>query len=117
MGSPTNWFLVFLGGATLLSNRGEKGKGKGEKEEKGSKGGKKVEEKAPTVAFKHKSRVLVLASRGITFRERHLMEDLRALMPHSKKDAKMDKKDRLSALNEIAEIKNCNRSRFNFTSF
>jgi hypothetical protein len=41
------------------------------------------------VPYKNKRRVLVLASRGIHSRYRHLMEDLRALMPHHKKDSKV----------------------------
>lgn len=43
----------------------------------------------------NKQRTLVFSSRGISYRARHLMDDLRALMPHSKKDAKMDRKDKL----------------------
>lgn len=58
--------------------------------------------------FKNRTKVLVFASRGITFRERHLMTDIRTLLPHSKKDVKLDKKDGLKSINEIAEIKNCN---------
>lgn len=44
-----------------------------------------VEEEAAKVAYRQ--RVLVLSSRGITQRQRHLMNDLAALMPHSKKGA------------------------------
>lgn len=33
----------------------------------------------------YKQRVLVLSSRGITQRQRHLMNDLTGLLPHSKK--------------------------------
>ena len=40
-------------------------------------------------------RVLVLSSRGLNARDRHLMEDVRALLPHAKKDAKLDTKQRL----------------------
>jgi ribosome biogenesis protein BRX1 len=36
------------------------------------------------------------------------MSDLRDLMPHAKKDAKFDSKERLVMLNESAEMKNCN---------
>lgn len=34
---------------------------------------------------RNKQRVLVLPSRGITMRMRHLVNDLEALLPHSKK--------------------------------
>ncbi len=39
---------------------------------------------------KNKQRVLVLASRGITQRYRHLMEDVLTLLPHSVKESKFD---------------------------
>ena len=32
----------------------------------------------------NKERVLIFSSRGISYRDRHLMNDLRAMMPHSK---------------------------------
>ncbi|XP_076355184.1 ribosome biogenesis protein BRX1 homolog [Tachypleus tridentatus] len=58
----------------------------------------------------NKQRVLIFASRGITFRDRHLMQNLQALLPHSKKESKMEKKDSLFVINEICEMKNCNKS-------
>ena len=36
------------------------------------------------------------------------MNDLHALLPHSKKDAKLDSKAHLEDLNELAELNNCN---------
>ncbi|KAJ1940431.1 Ribosome biogenesis protein brx1, partial [Linderina pennispora] len=39
-----------------------------------------------------KQRVLMVASRGVTFRHRHLMNDLEALLPHSKKESKVEAK-------------------------
>lgn len=56
----------------------------------------------------NKQRVLVLSSRGVTFRHRHLLNDLVALLPHSRKDAKLDTKSQLHLLNEVAELYNCN---------
>ena len=47
-----------------------------------------VEEDEPEVHSskkKNKQRVLLLSSRGITHRMRHLMNDLEALLPHVKK--------------------------------
>ncbi|KAK1345379.1 hypothetical protein QTO34_014090 [Cnephaeus nilssonii] len=43
------------------------------------------------------------------FQNRHLMQDLRMLMPHSKADTKMDRKDKLFVINEVCEMKNCNK--------
>ncbi|KXN66660.1 Brix-domain-containing protein [Conidiobolus coronatus NRRL 28638] len=63
---------------------------------------------APTEKLIYKQRVLILCSRGITFRHRHLMNDLEALMPHAKKDSKLDSKQNLGLLNELAEMNNCN---------
>jgi ribosome biogenesis protein BRX1 len=42
--------------------------------------------------FVNKQRTLIIASRGISHRDRHLLADLRDLMPHSKKDSKFDGK-------------------------
>ena len=55
-----------------------------------------------------KQRLLVLSSRGVTYRHRHLLNDLCALLPHSRKDAKLDTKSQLYLLNEVAELYNCN---------
>jgi ribosome biogenesis protein BRX1 len=41
------------------------------------------------VPYKNKQRVLVFSTRGITARYRHLMEDIRRLLPHHKKDVKV----------------------------
>ncbi|KAG1684002.1 Ribosome biogenesis protein BRX1 [Nymphon striatum] len=59
--------------------------------------------------WKNKQRVLVFAGRGISHRGRHLMKNLQTLFPHSKSDSKMERKDQISVINEIAEIKNCNK--------
>lgn len=67
--------------------------------------------KAPTsngVTQKNKQRVLILSSRGVTYRHRHLLNDLYSLLPHSRKDAKLDTKTKLYQLNELAELYNCN---------
>eukprot|EP00898_Chlorokybus_atmophyticus_P006158 jgi/Chlat1/6543/Chrsp45S06017 len=62
--------------------------------------------------FVNKEKVLVLSSRGITFRYRHLMTDILALLPHSKKDVKLDTKDDRQVLNEIADLKSCSSCLF-----
>ncbi|KAJ1819790.1 Ribosome biogenesis protein brx1 [Coemansia sp. RSA 2599] len=55
-----------------------------------------------------KNRVLMVASRGSTYRHRHLLNDLEMLLPHSKKEAKIEAKKDMELLNELAEIQNCN---------
>ena len=58
--------------------------------------------------FRNQQRVLVLSSRGTASRHRHLLKDLKSLLPHHKKDAKLDSKEPVRIVNEIAELKNCN---------
>eukprot|EP00731_Ephydatia_muelleri_P028982 Em0020g626a len=50
--------------------------------------------------WKNKQRVLVFCARGVTYRARHLMTDLRSLMPHSRADTKLDRKEDLATINE-----------------
>lgn len=64
------------------------------------------------VVKKNKQRVLILSSRGVTYRHRHLLNDLYSLLPHSRKDAKLDTKTKLYQLNELAELYNCNNVLF-----
>ncbi|KAL1839768.1 hypothetical protein VTJ49DRAFT_1191 [Mycothermus thermophilus] len=64
------------------------------------------------VERKNKQRVLILSSRGVTYRHRHLLNDLAAMLPHGRKDAKFDSKSKLYQLNELAELYNCNNVLF-----
>ena len=57
----------------------------------------------------NKTRVLVLAARNINYRGRHLKTDIKTMMPHGKANSKMQKKESLFAVNEIAEMKNCSK--------
>jgi ribosome biogenesis protein BRX1 len=70
--------------------------------------------------YHNRRRLLVLSSRGITARYRHFLEDLRSLIPHSKKECKLDVGKNYSgsggggsgggygaAVNEIAEVRGC----------
>ncbi|KAI1636768.1 Brix domain-containing protein [Biscogniauxia mediterranea] len=57
---------------------------------------------------KNKQRVLILSSRGVNQRHRHLLNDLAQMMPHGRKDSKWDSKSKLSGLCELAELHNCN---------
>ena len=68
----------------------------------------KITVKEHSVTKKYKQRTLLISSRGVTYRYRHLMQDLGNLLPHTKKDAKLDSKSRLEDLNELAELNNCN---------
>lgn len=43
---------------------------------------------------------------------RHLMNDLETILPHAKKDSKLDSKSHLHILNELAELSNCNNCIF-----
>lgn len=69
------------------------------------------EEARDVSRYINKQRTLVLSSRGITHRDRHLLSDLRDLLPHSKKDVKFDAKDDLATINELCEMKNCQNTR------
>lgn len=79
------------------------------------KGSKKSKQAAPSSSsslpgmpkYKNKNKVLVLSSRGVTSQQRHLVEDVRSLIPHSKKDTKLDSKKGLDVINEIASVFNC----------
>uniref|UniRef100_A0A1B6E3U0 Ribosome biogenesis protein BRX1 homolog n=1 Tax=Clastoptera arizonana TaxID=38151 RepID=A0A1B6E3U0_9HEMI len=65
-----------------------------------------VEKKAKWI---NKERVLVFASRGISHRDRHLMRDLRTLLPHSRDENKMERRENLLVVNEMCTMKNCNK--------
>jgi len=71
--------------------------------------GSEDEPKPKKIKWTNKSRVLVLSARGIGHRGRHLLQDIEAMMPHSKSDSKMQKKESLFDINEIAEMKNCEK--------
>jgi ribosome biogenesis protein BRX1 len=61
--------------------------------------------------YRNKQRCLVLCLRGATARYRHLLEDIRTLLPHHKKESKLDpgkKSGMASAVNDIAEMRSCN---------
>jgi len=61
--------------------------------------------------YRNKQRCLVLCSRQVTARYRHLLEDLRTLIPHHKKESKLDagRNDSVGrAVNDIAAMSNCN---------
>ncbi|KAF7719013.1 Brix domain-containing protein [Penicillium ucsense] len=59
-----------------------------------------------------KTRVLILTSRGVSHRHRHLMADLCALLPHTHKETKLDTKKKTAGynllLNSLADLHSCN---------
>ncbi len=59
--------------------------------------------------YSNKQRCLVLSSRGVNVRQRHLLEDLKKLIPHHKTDSKLDTKGDIQTVNEVAELQNCNQ--------
>jgi len=56
----------------------------------------------------NRTRILVFSTRGIVPRFRHLMGDLLKLLPHGKKEPKLDTKSRLTEAVEVCELRNCN---------
>lgn len=58
----------------------------------------------------NKQRVLVFAARGISHRDRHLMKDIKTLMPHHRPESKMERTKTLATVNDMSEMKHCNKS-------
>lgn len=57
----------------------------------------------------NRQRVLVLGSRGISADVRHLLRDLGALLVHSRRDCKLDRRDSLSTLADLCELHHCTK--------
>jgi ribosome biogenesis protein BRX1 len=62
--------------------------------------------------WRNKQRTLVFCSRGVTSRFRHLMENIRQMLPHHKTEPKFDKSTKLHEINEVCELKSCNNAVF-----
>ena len=60
-------------------------------------------------SYTNRQRLLVISSRGVTARFRHLQEDIKLLTPHHKTDSKLDAKGDVASVVEIAEFKSCNQ--------
>lgn len=76
-------------------------------------GGVKKKESDSKVFFRNKEKVLVTSSRRISFRYRHLMLNMVSLLPHCKKDNKVESKNTKGAtLNELVELRNCSSCLF-----
>ncbi|XP_059308952.1 ribosome biogenesis protein BRX1 homolog 1-like [Lycium ferocissimum] len=82
----------------------------------GFKDGSNTEENkdsSSVVTFRNKEKVLVTCSRRISYRYRHLMLNLVSLLPHCKKDNKVESKDaKGETLNELVELKSCSSCLF-----
>lgn len=55
----------------------------------------------------NKQRTLLTCSRGILANERQLLKNLAALLPHTKKDSKLEKDEMRTQLLELCEIRDC----------
>lgn len=62
------------------------------------------------VKWINKQRVLIFGTRGISHIHRHLMDDIRTLMPHHRPECKMERSKNLQVVNEMCEMKNCNKA-------
>ncbi|KAM5468708.1 Ribosome biogenesis protein brx1 [Microsporum audouinii] len=72
---------------------------------------KKSPQSQKNPSFMPKTRVLVLTSRGVSYRHRHLVTDLTALLPHTYKESKLDTKKSQGynfLLNSLADLHSCN---------
>ena len=62
--------------------------------------------------WKNRQRTLVVSSRGIAGRMRHLVMDLCDLVPNTKKESKVNRKDATSVIDEMCYEKSCNNCLF-----
>ncbi|CAF1285572.1 unnamed protein product, partial [Didymodactylos carnosus] len=60
----------------------------------------------------NKQKVLIFSTRGVSYLARHVMKNLRALMPHTKSEPKIEIRKSFSILNEVVELRNCNKVLF-----
>ncbi|KAL1564772.1 Ribosome biogenesis protein BRX1 2 [Salvia divinorum] len=72
-----------------------------------------IKENDSSPFFRNKEKVLVTCSRRISFRYRHLMLNLVDLLPHCKKDNKVESKgSKGTDLNELVELRSCSSCLF-----
>lgn len=72
----------------------------------------KSHKETPEARHVNRQRVLLVMSRGVTYRHRHFIADLSSMMPHARKEPKFDSKKNLDQLNGWADIYNCNNVMF-----
>ena len=58
--------------------------------------------------WKNRQRTLIVCSRGIAGRFRHLVEDLANMLPNTKKESKLNRKDASLVIDEMCFEKSCN---------
>jgi len=56
----------------------------------------------------NKQRTLVFSNRGVNPKQKHLMNDIRTLLPHSKRESKYDTRKHLKEINDLCEMAGCN---------
>jgi len=59
-----------------------------------------------------KKKILAFSNRGIGARYRHLLLDLQRLLPHSRHEAKLESKEKVTTINEICELRGCSGAIF-----
>lgn len=62
--------------------------------------------------WKNRQRTLVVCSRGIAGRMRHLVQDLTDMIPNTKKESKLNRKDAKDVIDEMCFEKSCNNCMF-----
>jgi ribosome biogenesis protein BRX1 len=65
-----------------------------------------------TKEWKNRQRTLVVCSRGISGRMRHLVKDLTDLLPNTKKESKVDRKDAKEIISDLCFDLSCNNLMF-----
>lgn len=65
-----------------------------------------------TKEWKNRQRTLVVCSRGISGRMRHLVKDLCELIPNTKTESKVDRKDAKETISDLAFDLSCNNLLF-----
>jgi len=56
----------------------------------------------------NKQRTMVFSNRGVSIAQKHLMNDIRTLLPHSKRESKYDTRKHIKEINELCELAGCN---------
>ncbi len=59
--------------------------------------------------WKNKQRALLISSRGVSYLARHIILNLKTLLPHARTESKFNRKHGLMELGEIADIRNCTK--------
>ena len=59
--------------------------------------------------WKNKQRALLISSRGVSYLARHVILNLKTLLPHARTESKFNRKHGLIELGEIADIRNCTK--------